>query len=540
MPAEQKKIKRTTLAKWFSQNGYEEIAPMDYYRFMFPEGELAERAKDPRAPEANTEWKYNAIVIENTHKTKDIVQTKKDNKGNVIVSCPSQKEVWYRHIVLDDLKKIESIVNKFGKTESEFYMAPNSYLGRTRTMKTERYIYACIIEVDHPKTAIVNGHREQVGMKQLIHDWTTSSIPYLMPSACVCSGTGIHLVYFLDRPYQLTDPYQKQQWDNFRKKFTKRIWNRYVTKETIQYENHCQTFRIVGTRSKKHHLVEAFWLSKKRYTIDELFSQVKYDEKPTWSSFEECIEKMDAFEAGLYEPDELMKMPKMPMIKGVPQMSERLLEAKEKWPEWFQERIVEKKPKKIPGGWSCNRGLYDWYVAASKENAEEGCRYNRVHALAEMAVKCDIPFDEFNKDAFELYNVLKQVKADDPFKYIEFVKARDEYFNPLARRSTRDWIEKEARIPMNPPAKRNKNKRKEHLQAQYLINPKTGRRYPNPCRGNREAILEDMRANGEITGRPDKQSIIKQWRQENPNGKKADCIRETGLTKPTVYKWWDA
>jgi|LSQX01.2.fsa_nt_gb hypothetical protein len=42
----------------------------------------------------------------------------------------------------------------------------------------------------------------------------------------------------------------------------------------IQYENHCQSFRVVGTRTKKNQVVEAFWLSRKRFTIDELFSQV--------------------------------------------------------------------------------------------------------------------------------------------------------------------------------------------------------------------------------------------------------------------------
>lgn len=29
------------------------------------------------------------------------------------------------------------------------------------------------------------------------------------------------------------------------------------------------------------------------------------------------------------------------------------------------------------------------------------------------------------------------------------------------------------------------------------------------------------------------------WRLDHPRGKKADCIRDTGLSKPTVYKWWD-
>lgn len=28
------------------------------------------------------------------------------------------------------------------------------------------------------------------------------------------------------------------------------------------------------------------------------------------------------------------------------------------------------------------------------------------------------------------------------------------------------------------------------------------------------------------------------WRLEHPEGKKADCIRDTGLDKKTVYKWW--
>ena len=29
------------------------------------------------------------------------------------------------------------------------------------------------------------------------------------------------------------------------------------------------------------------------------------------------------------------------------------------------------------------------------------------------------------------------------------------------------------------------------------------------------------------------------WRLKNPLGTKAQCVRETGLSKPTVYKWWE-
>ena len=39
-------------------------------------------------------------------------------------------------------------------------------------------------------------------------------------------------------------------------------------------------------------------------------------------------------------------------------------------------------------------------------------------------------------------------------------------------------------------------------------------------------------------GRPDKQAQVEEWQRNHPDGTKAECIRDTGLSKPTVYKWW--
>jgi hypothetical protein len=39
-------------------------------------------------------------------------------------------------------------------------------------------------------------------------------------------------------------------------------------------------------------------------------------------------------------------------------------------------------------------------------------------------------------------------------------------------------------------------------------------------------------------GRPSKQAQVEAWQAANPNGTKYACIKETGLSKPTVYKWW--
>ena len=33
---------------------------------------------------------------------------------------------------------------------------------------------------------------------------------------------------------------------------------------------------------------------------------------------------------------------------------------------------------------------------------------------------------------------------------------------------------------------------------------------------------------------------IDEWRTNNPEGRKVDCLRDTGLSKPTVYKWWNS
>lgn len=37
----------------------------------------------------------------------------------------------------------------------------------------------------------------------------------------------------------------------------------------------------------------------------------------------------------------------------------------------------------------------------------------------------------------------------------------------------------------------------------------------------------------------DKISTIQNWRKDNPNGKKIDCQRETGISRPTIIKYWD-
>lgn len=44
--------------------------------------------------------------------------------------------------------------------------------------------------------------------------------------------------------------------------------------------------------------------------------------------------------------------------------------------------------------------------------------------------------------------------------------------------------------------------------------------------------------NGRPKGSSKEKKIVEEWRKNHPDGTKAECIRATGLSKPTVYRWW--
>ena len=83
------------------------------------------------------------------------------------------------------------------------------------------------------------------------------------------------------------------------------------------------------------------------------------------------------------------------------------------------------------------------------------------------------------------------------------------YLKRLSTIASREWIEDNTKVTI-PANKRNYRKQ------------------------------EDMKVIGEVVkeGRPTAERTVREWQESHPAGKKADCIRETGLAKHTVYKWW--
>ena len=192
-------------------------------------------------------------------------------------------------------------------------------------------------------------------------------------------------------------------------------------------------------------------------------------------------------------------------------------QAKEKYPEWYENKVL----KGLRSYWTVKRDLYNWWIQQIKKEengASYGHRYFCIMTLVIYGIKCGLSKDEIKQDAIDLIPFLNGLNKEEPFTEEDIKSALecyDERYNTFPLKD----IEKltNIRIERN---KRNGRKQEMHLKGARAIRDINN---PNWRDGN---------------GRKPKKDIVQKWRLEHPEGKKADCIRDTGLDKKTVYKWW--
>ena len=133
--------------------------------------------------------------------------------------------------------------------------------------------------------------------------------------------------------------------------------------------------------------------------------------------------------------------------------------------------------------------------------------------------------EELEKDCFELLEYMERltVSEDNHFGEDDILDALEAY---QERWTTypREAIEYRTAISI-PANKRNGQTQEEHLEEARAI---------RDIRARRRGEKWDAH-----NGRKSKKDVVKEWRLANPEGIKADCIKETGLAKMTVYKHWD-
>ena len=142
--------------------------------------------------------------------------------------------------------------------------------------------------------------------------------------------------------------------------------------------------------------------------------------------------------------------------------------------------------------------------------------------LAVYAKKSGIEQEELEEIAFSLVDKMEELtdKEDNHFTRADVLAALEMY-NDSYIRFPIDSITKLTQIPIE------KNKRNGRKQEVHL---KMARMTKQFMKENDEVVIE---------GRPSKAYEVFSWKYSNPNGTVKECVAETGLSKTTVYKYWN-
>lgn len=195
--------------------GYEEIDPMNFYRDVFPNGELATHKDDKKEYETG---KYSAIAI--------AIENTNDN---------GKKRKVKRYTITDELDNLDLLMY----SDDFCFMSPISYAGKNRNSTNARNMYALCIEIDNlqiksKKTSVTTDkynvaynakencyyEYEYVGLKNLIKMFK-DYIP--LPTYIVSSGTGIHLYYVFEQAIPLF-PNIAKEIEKYKRALTKKLW----------------------------------------------------------------------------------------------------------------------------------------------------------------------------------------------------------------------------------------------------------------------------------------------------------------------------
>lgn len=337
-------------------------------------------------------------------------------KGNGFIVYETEDGKKHTRIVFDDLAEIEKALQF--KTA---FMSAVSYFGRNRTAENAREMYALIFDLDEV------GEEE---IKLFFSAWVEGMggrVP--RPTYIVNSGGGVHLYYVFESPIPLYPNIQKQL-KKLKYALTDKIWNGDTSQLKVkQFQGINQGFRLVGSKTKHGETVKAY----------------KTGERVTLAYLSKFVDPESQITDTFYHS----KM--------------TLEEARKKWPDWYEQRIVQKRQKK---NWTCHRGLYDWWKS-KRHLAEVHHRYFYVMSLAVYAYKSGVSFEELKADATEMQPLLNHIAPDNPFT-MDDVNSALEMYQECYRSFPRAEIEKVTGIEI-PANKRNGRTQEKHLQGARAI-----------------------------------------------------------------------
>lgn len=183
-------------------------------------------------------------------------------------------------------------------------------------------------------------------------------------------------------------------------------------------------------------------------------------------------------------------------------------------------RQATAKPRGKRGkGWHSNRKFYEHALQGCRDKTKEGNRYTSMCALSVIAWKCGVPLPELERDLLGLlpgYNkgATRQIKEKEVYSAMKMYNDKAMLTQRQSLENWQGWDFK--------PIKRNGRKRADHLRRARAVQAVD---FPDGEWRNRE-------------GRPSAHQTVQEWQRNHPDGRKADCHRDTGLDPKTIRKWW--
>lgn len=445
---------------------FDELDPVDFYREIFPVGELEKRG-------LYIPGMYNGILVSVTN----------DRKAD-------GKPLIHRYTVTDDLDVIRTVCSG----DDFCLMSPISYAGKQRTAENARFLYALAIDLDKIK---IYGN-DPSGLRSLLERHIDQQERLPKPTFIVSSGTGVHLYYVFDHPIAMYEQTTRAL-QQYKHELTRMVWHDTICDikdvKDVQQEGIYQGFRVPGTITKVGDRARVFRVGD-RVTMEYMNGFVR-----------------QPFRVYEYHSKQGMT----------------LAEARAKFPEWYERRVEKGEPR---GKWHISRRVYEWWKCQIMSGATVGHRYYCIMMLAVYAKKCSlydikhnpnpVTRDELERDAFDLLEHMEKLTVDSTNHFttddiMQALQAFDERWMSYPRSA----VEYKSGIRIEA------NKRNGRTQVAHLARARAVQNVDYPDGSWRNDL-----------GRPTAQKTVESWQQLNPMRKKADCIRETGLSKKTVYKWW--
>lgn len=366
---------------------------------------------------------------------------------------------------------------------NDILLGGSTYFKNFVSKATAKDVHALIIDMDNVWAGVLQS--------ALQNDWNEDDKELPKPTYIVNSGTGLHLYFLFDEPIPHYVCNSEKIDQLYRRLAVQQTTSRIYLQKQVQWFG--QDFRMAGSLNKYNWRNEVFRVGEK-WDIDRLAQAVG-------------MEDTHFVRYGEPRTRQLVK----------------------------RERTKNRTKRK---GWRCNQGFYDYTLERCRNETKEGNRYMSFCALTVIAWKCNVPISKVEQDLKGLipkYN--KGAKRQITEKEIEHaLRMYNEKAMLTQRERLQDWIGWEYKPQTNRHYGKQVFKRKKSQEARDK-----GLKNTNlEVRG--WAVRDAMYPDGEWRnkdGAPSKQEEVRAWRQLHPDGKPKDCMADTGISKNTVYRWWN-